>query len=455
MRAPGLPTTTDVEALAADCLSRALAGGAAGADVVFSAGSGASLSLRDGEVEESVRGISCGVGLRTILSDGRQGVAFVNGFEASMLSCLVPWSLANARVGTADEAVGLYEGSLEEDPSLEMEDPRVLEISPADRRAWALEMTDRARSEDPRVVSVRAASWGDEWGAGFYASSTGASGWRWGTSAGCGVSVVLQEGESFEMGGAGDHACFLSDLSPGATAREGVRRTALSLGGTPVPTGRYPLVLDPESAAALVGEIAELFLASNVQKEKSLLRGRLGESVGGSVLSLVDDGRLPRRDGSSPFDGEGVPTGRTLLLDRGRVNAFLYDLATARREGVRSTGNAVRGISSVPDVGTTNIFLLPGDEDPQTIWHRSGTALLVTEFMGLHTIDPVSGEFSLGAKGAVLRDGHPAEPFAGVTVAGNLTDLLRNIVAVGKDLRFFGSIGGCTLLVDAMAVAGR
>ncbi len=455
MRSPGLPRAADVEALAADFLARAVAEGAAGADVVFSAGSGTSLVLRDGEVEESSRGISCSVGLRTILADGRQGVAFVNGFDRAMVSCLVPWSLANARVGTADAAVGLYEGPLAVDDTLEMEDPQILAISPAHRRTWAQEITDRARSEDPRVVSVRAASWSDGWGELFYASSAGLAGWRRGTTAGCGVSVVLQEGDSFEMGGAGDHACFLSDLSPEKTAREGVRRTALSLGGDPVPTGRYPLVLDPESATSLVEEIAELFLASNVQKGKSLFRGRLGEAVGGTVLSLADDGRLPRRDGSSPFDGEGVPTGRTLLLDRGRVNAFLYDLTTARREGVRSTGNAVRGISSVPDVGTTNIFLLPGDEDPQAIWHRSGTALLVTEFMGLHTMDPVSGEFSLGAKGAVLRDGHPAEPFAGVTVAGNLTDLLRSIVAVGRDLRFFGSTGGCTLLVDAMAVAGR
>ena len=455
MRSASLPRAPEVESWAADCLAQAVAQGATQADLLFTAGAGTSLVLRDGEEEERSRGVSCGVGLRTILGDGRQGVAFINGFDPAMRSCLVPWSLANARDSTADEAVGLYEGPLGACDALEMEDPTLEALSPADRFARAAEITDRARGEDPRVVSVRAASWYDGWGKLFYASSAGLFGWQRSTSVGCALSVVLQEGDAFEMGGAGEHARFVADLSLEKMAREGVRRTALSLGGEPVPTGYYPLVLDPESAASLVDEVAELFLGSNVQKGKSLFRGRLGEEVGEAVLSLVDDGRLPRRDGSAPFDGEGFPTGRTLLLDRGRVNAFLYDLATARREGGRSTGNAVRGISSAPDVGASNVFILPGNEAPEAIRRQRDPALLVTEFMGLHTLDPVSGEFSLGAKGVVLRSGLPAEPFAGVTVAGNLTDLLRGIVAVGNDLRFFGSTGGCTLLVDRVAVAGR
>lgn len=444
----------DIEGAAAWLLDEACRRGAAEADFLWSWGVRNLFSLCDGEPEEDRVGTSCGLGLRTLDGAGRQGVAFVNSLERSRLSLLLDWSLHNCRQAEVLEGLGLYGGPSPSEVDLGLEDPSIYDVSPSDRLQFCRLMGEAACEADGRVRSIRSASWDDGWGEGFYASTTGRAIWHRATFAACGVAVVLEEGDEVEMGGSGGEARGLSGLDPAFHGREAVGKTALVLGGRPLPTGRYSLVLDPEVTADIVDALGELFLASNIRRNCSLLRGRLGETIGSPALSLVDDGRLPGRMGSSLVDGEGVPTGRTTLLDRGRVASFLYDLRHARLSGRSSTGNAARGVGTLPDVGTNNLFLLPGSERPQDLLRSAEGGLFVTELLGLHTLDTVSGEFSLGIKGAVLRDGIPCEPVAGVTVAGNLLELLAQVEALGSDLRFFGSSGGCTLVIRDVAVAG-
>ena len=444
----------DIEGAAAWLLDEARRRGAAEADFLWSWGVRNLFSLCDGEPEEDRMGSSCGLGLRTLDGAGRQGVAFVNSLDRSRLSHLLDWSLHNCRQAEVLEGLGLYRGDPVADVDLELEDPSLYDVSPVDRLRFCRDMDEAAREADSRVLSVRSASWDDGWGEGFYASTEGLSSWHRATFAACGVAVVLEEGEATEMGASGGESRSLSGLSQAFFAREAVQKTALVLGGSPLPTGRYTLVLDPEVTADIVDALGELFLASNIRRNSSLLRGRLGEVIGSTCLTLVDDGRLPGRMGSSLVDGEGVATRRTTLLDEGRVASFLYDLRHARLEGCPSTGNAARGVGTLPDVGTNNLFLLPGSRRPEGLLRAAEGGLYVTELMGLHTLDTISGEFSLGIKGALLRDGRPSEPVAGVTVAGTLLDLLARVEALGDDLRFFGSSGGCTLVIDNVAVAG-
>jgi PmbA protein len=426
-----------------------------GADVFYVAGVGSSLSLRDGEIEEDSSGLSCGIGLRSLLSDGRQGVAFVNGLDRRMMESLAEWSVHNARTSVADPHVGLSDLPDRCDaPNLDVEDEAVYALKREDRLREAHRLHAMVAEKDPRIVSVRSAFWHDGWGESFYANTNGSHLWHRGTGVGCGVTLVMQDGEDMEMGGSGEELRFLEDLRSETVAALAVEHTARTLGGRPVPTGKYTLVLSREVTAALLDELGELFLASNVQKGRSLLKGKMGSVMAPPCLSIVDDGRLPRQLGTAPFDGEGMPTGRTLLLDRGRVAAFLYDLRSARIDGARSTGNGTRGISSVPDVGATNLFLLPGAASLESLLRDARQGLYVTELLGLHTVDTVSGEFSLGAKGVVIREGSLAEPFAGVTMAGNLLEFLERIVAVGEDLKFFGSTGACSLVVRDVSVAG-
>lgn len=447
----------EIESAVSWLLDASLKAGAFEADVLCNRGIRNVVSLRDGEPEEDHLSYSRGVGLRIIDAEGRQGVAYVNSIEKDRLESLVRWSMHNCSEARPDPAVGLNRAPAapeKEQEDLMLYDPRVLEISHAEREQRCREMTEIARAADPRVLSVRHAAWDDGWGETLYASSRGQTYWHAGTLVSCGLSVVMQDGEVMEMGGESDSVRSLSGLDHSRVARQAVERTGLVLGGEPPATGIYSLLLTPEVTSDLLEIIGELFLFSNIHKGHSLLKGMEGQRIGSPLMTLIDDGRVPGALGSSLFDGEGVPTQRVCLLEKGCVSHFLFDLRHARIRGCESTGSAVRGVGTLPDVGTSNLFLLPGETPGADLFRKTEGGIFVTELLGLHTVDPVTGEFSLGLKGARIRGGETAEPIAGATVAGRLLELLERVAAVGDDLQFFGDVGGCSLVVHEMATAG-
>jgi PmbA protein len=428
-----------------------------GADVVYFSSESHSLSLLDGEPEENVSGVSGGISLRVIGKDGRQGVAYGNNFSKRSLENMIGWSLENLRSSEPEKDITLFSGPTNADDSaLELFDDSVAgSITQEKRMKACLEMTDAARSRDSRVASVRSASWGDGFAESLYASSAGVSGWKRSTSVSCGAAVVMQDGDSLEMGAYGNGESHLADIKYHEYATLAVDKTASLLGGKPLRTGKYTLLLPPEISAALADEIGDLFCSSVVHKGHSLMKGKLGVQIAGSAVTLTDDARLPRRAGSAVFDGEGVPTGKTILIDSGVASNYLYNLQYAAKDGVASTGSASRGLGGLPDVGTSNLVLSPGPYSVDFLRKGVDSGFLVLELMGLHTLNPVSGDFSLGAKGVRLRGGLPGEPVAGVTISGNLIDILKKVTAVGSDLKFFGSVGAPSIVVEDVVVAGN
>lgn len=449
-----LPRKAEIEAAAEWMLSLAKKRGAWGADLLYSFSKTATLDLRDGRPEECSSGHSGGIGVRTIAEDGRQGVAFSSREDRASLDELVSWSLDNCTNSEPEDGISLYPGPLEQDESLDQFDEIVaLGIAPHARMDRCEEMT-RIAGADPRVVSVRSASWSDGYGCSYYASTEGVAGWKRATFASGGAAVVLRDGDRLELGAYGKDARFASDVDYARYARMAVERTGAILGGKSLPTGRYSLILPPEAASSLIYEIGELFSASEVHRGRSLMKGRLGQKVAASVLTLVDDARVPRAMGSEAFDGEGVPTGQTTLIDKGIAHSYLYNMQYAKKDGVTSTGNASRSAGGLPDVGTSNLMLLPGKESPESLAALVSDALFVVELMGLHTIDPISGDFSLGAKGVYMKNGVEHGPVSGVTIAGNLSGLLERVAAVGNDSEFFGTVAAPTLIVEDMPLAG-
>ena len=197
------------------------------------------------------------------------------------------------------------------------------------------------------------------------------------------------------------------------------------------------------------------FLADNVQKGKSILAGRVGEKIMAENITVVDDGLYPGGLVSSPADAEGVPSQKTILVSEGRLVSFLYDYSRARLDGVASTGNASRGgAASPPGIGPTNLYLAPGAKSPRELADRMGEGLLVTEVMGVHTADPISGDFSLGVSGVWLRAGQPDHPVKGMALAGNIFKMFDQAAEVGSDLRFFGSTGAPSLLIHELTLSG-
>ena len=448
-------SAAEVEALSSWALDEALKMGASDADILYAEGAGSGLSLNDGEVEECVSGRTAGIGIRTIMTEGRQGIAYGSRLDRGSVKDLVAWSISNCRNAEPEEGIFLYKGELVTDPALVLEDARIAQITPKERMELCAEMTAIAKSADSRIISVRSAAWHDGWGASFYCTTSGLAGWERGSSASCGVTVLAQDGSSTEMGGYGVESRRFDELNIAETASEASRRTLLSLGATLMKTGTYTVVIEPETASSLVDIIGDLFCAPEIHKGRSLMKGRLGTAVASSCITLVDDGRIPWKAGTGCWDSEGVPTGRTVIIKNGEASSYLYNLQYAWKDGVESTGNACRGMSSLPDVGTSNLVLEAGTESPMSLIANVKKGLYVTEFMGLHTVDPISGDFSIGAKGLMIENGVITKPVSGVTIASNLMDFIKSIAAVGSDLKFFGSVAAPTLVVENVVIAGE
>jgi PmbA protein len=230
------------------------------------------------------------------------------------------------------------------------------------------------------------------------------------------------------------------------------------LGATKPGTSKVPVVLDPFAASNFLGVLAGALNAENVLKGRSLFASMVGEQVGAEPFTLVDDGRNLAGPAASPFDGEGVPSGRTELFTAGTLNGFLHDTYTAARagDGQRSTGNARRGgYKSAPGVGTSNFYVESGPVSFDELLRRADGGVLIQDVSGVHSgANPISGEFSVGATGLRISAGALGEPLREMTIASTLPEMLRGVAAVGDDLRFFSSVGTPSILIAEMTLAG-
>ncbi len=415
-----------------------------------------SVTAFQGEVERLASASTSGVGVR-VVKDGRLGYAYTADLSDSGLRECLAEARANLDVSGEDPGNVLPDAGAYE--ALEgLFDTRLADTDPERKVALALDLEARTKAADPKVTQVESARYGDVVGEAAVASSLGVSGSFAVTHAWCvSVAIATEDGDS-QIGYAVDAARALDDLNPGPVAREAADRAVRMLGATKPPTRTIPVVFDRMVAPSLLGVLLAGLSAEEVQKGRSLFATRIGEQVGATGLRLVDDGRLVAGPGAAPFDGEGVPTGRTVLIDGGVLRRFLHNTATAARDGqAASTGNARRGsFKSTPGVSAHNLFLEPGDLDQPGLLSRAGEGLLVQEVSGVHSgANPITGDFSVGVSGLLFRDGQLAEPIREATVAAHLLDILKGIDAVGSDLRFTtGSIGGSSLLIGQMTVAG-
>jgi PmbA protein len=425
-------------------------------------GIGTSVTVFDGEVETLTSSESRGVGVRVIV-EGRLGFASTSDVSDEGLTYALEEARSNAAYGTADVGNVLPlprdTSGLEPLPSLVAEG--FDEVPTARKVAMAIELERLTRAADARVTGVAAAVYGDGLSRGAVASTTGISAAYSRTDAYAYVSAMARAGDETQTGLGLSMGRGAGDLDLDAAAREGALRSTRLLGATKPKTAGVPVVFDPIVTATFLGVLADAFSADSVQKGRSLLADKLGELVAGKGLSVIDDGRLPEGPGSAPFDDEGVPTGRTVLVDHGELRGWLHNTETAARSGdpSRSTGNASRsGHTSTPGVAATNLYLA-GDEMPVgEILRKAGTGLYVQDVTGVHSgVNPVSGEFSVGATGLWIRDGELAEPVRELTVSSTILEMLKAVVALGDDRRFLpfgGSLAGATLLIEGMTVAG-
>jgi PmbA protein len=242
--------------------------------------------------------------------------------------------------------------------------------------------------------------------------------------------------------------------SPELVGRKAAVRTLRRLGARKVPTRRVPVVFDPMVSRSLIDHVFDAVNGDAIYRHASFLAGKLGDQIAGENITIIDDGTMVGGFGSSPFDGEGVPTRRTVVVERGVLKSYLLNTYTARKLKLQTTGNAARGLTGNPGIGCGNFYLQPGGKAPKEIIADISSGLYVTEFLGFG-VNLVTGDFSRGASGLWIENGELTFPVEEITVAGNLTDMFRNISMIGSDLEFRSSIAAPTMRIEGMMVAGE
>jgi PmbA protein len=322
----------------------------------------------------------------------------------------------------------------------------------------ALEVERAARAREG-VTQVENAVYSDAQGSvalansrGFAASYSATQAWAY-ASAFAGEGADLMTGLGVGMGR--DPAA----LDAEAIGAEAAGRALALVGARQPESRRCPVVLDAFVAASFIGFIGSMLSADAVQRGRSLFAGREGDEVADPALRLADDGTDPEGPSSAPFDGEGTPTGRTRLIENGRLLSFLYDCRTARKDARSTTGNASRGsYRTPPSVGTTNLIIEPGPLDLAGLMEEAGEGLYVTDVAGLHSgVNPVSGTFSVGASGRLIEGGELTQPVRELTIASDLVSMLTAVRAVGSEARwvpFGGSVKAPPILIGEMSISG-
>lgn len=414
------------------------------------------VEVRDAEVEGLTYAASRGLGVR-VVAGGRLGYAWASDPGPEEVLEVVARARENAAVATPDEH-NVLPG-----PSPVAPMPELFRAAqagmPTERKvALALDLERATVGLDPKVRRVERAEVGDAVSRVAISSTTGILAAYERTDCWCAAVALAEEGEETQTGFSFRIGRELDELGWEEVGREAASRAARMLGAVKPPTARLPVILDPFAGSSFLGVLAGALSAESVLKGRSLFAGLVGERVASEPFVLVDDGRLLAGPAVAPFDDEGVPTSRTELVTGGVLRGFLHDTYTAHRAGTVSTGNARRaGYRSTPAVGATNLHLLPGPEPPERLLVRAEGGVLIQDVSGVHSgANPVSGEFSVGATGLRIgKGGELAEPLREMTVASTLPEILRAVVAVADDLRFFASVGIPTVLVGEMTLGGR
>jgi len=414
-----------------------------------------------GEVETLQESGSRGLGLR-VFHGKRSATASTSDLTADGIRQLIEGAMALVKVTEEDPFTGLPEaaefGSLTEDLHLYYDD--VYSLDGKQRIEWARRAEAAALGADPRITNSDGGSFDAATGRMVLANSRGfVGGYRTSYAGVSAAPLAMDTNGQMQRDGWWSSARSFAHLeSPEAVGQEAARRTLRRLGARRVATQRVPIVFAPEVARSLIGSIFEAASGDAIWRSASFLAGKLGESIGAANINIVDDhtmllGTGAGGYGTSPFDGEGLRSQRTVVVENGELRNYLLNTYTARKLGMKSTHNASRGLAGTPGVGCGNLYLEPGAQTPEEIIAEIPAGFFVTSLMGFGT-NIVTGDYSRGATGLWIENGQLTHAVEEVTVAGNLGEMLKNVAAIGNDLVFRGAIASPTLRIDGMTVAG-
>lgn len=447
----------DVAAMTVEIARKA---GADDVEVLVSDGSELTAKVRMGSPELVQEAQSHALGLR-LQRGGRRAVTFTSDLRREALEALCAETVALAELAEPDDAAAPPDPSLlaTQIPELDLYDSDVGKVE----AAWALEQALQgeraAQGHDPRITNSEGATWSRVIGATAFATSGGFVGGYRGSYASLVVSPLCDDptdpsAPKKRRGFWWTASRFLNELEPAdVIGREAARRTVATIGSRKVETQECPIIFDPEVARALVGTIFSVSNGAAFWRKSTYMADREGQLIASPLVTLVDDPLIPRAPGSKPFDGDGLPTRKNIVVDKGVLTTVLCDVYSARKLGRSSTGSAGRGIGGNPGPTTTNLILQAGTQTPEELIKGVSRGLYVTQMMGFG-FNPVTGDFSRGAVGFWIENGELTFPVSEITIAANFDDILKRIDGLGNDLSMRSSTASPTIRVSHMMVAG-
>jgi PmbA protein len=450
-------SSTDLREIAQDIVSRAMKSGATAAECVVREGDEFSTLVRLGQVETLKESGSKSIGVRVFFGQ-RAASTYSSDFSNAGLDRMLKSALELAKITSEDpfggipapEQLGQLTGSLD----LYHED--VYSLPGADRIDYARRAEKSALDTDPRIKNSEGGSFDAATGHKILANSHGFVGEykRSYCSVAC-VPIAQTDDGAMQRDYWYSVARTLKKLdAPEKVGKIAAERTLRRLGAKKVKTAKVPVVLDPMVSTSILEHIFEGINGDSVYRGASFLAGKLGEKIAGDNVTVIDDGTIPGGFGTSPFDGEGIPTRRTVVIENGVLKSYFLNTYTAKKLGLQTTANASRGLAGTPGIGPGNYFLQPGTKTPKELIGGIKEGLYVTEFLG-QGVNLVTGDYSRGASGLWIQNGELTFPVEEITVAGNLKELFFNIGEIASDLEFRGAVAAPTVRIEGLTVGGE
>jgi PmbA protein len=424
-------------------------------EIFISKSEGVDVEVRDQAVERVKNTQAAGYGLRLVV-DKRMAFVSSSDMRDGSLETAVAKAVDLARHSTADDS-NVFSPPSGEEVSVETFDESFDSVSIDQKVNLLKDIETLCFAFDPIISKMEDLGYTDRKTETVIANTEGLLSKRSSTYFQVGVGVVAEKGDEVENGGEGMQTRFFDRIdAPSEMASTACEKALSRLGAKAVSTQSVPVIFDRNAAYAVLVHFFNMINGERIANGTSMLKDRIGEKIGSDLVTVIDDPTLSGLPGSRPFDDEGTPSRRNVILDGGVLKGFLFDVASASKTGAKSTGNASRGgFRGLPGVASTNFYLAKGDLAPEEIVKQTALGLHVTSLAGWWTgINPTTGDFSSGAKGFWIENGKAVHPVKNVTVASNLMSMLAGVNAVGTDLLHrYGTVGP-TFRIDEMKVGG-
>ncbi|MCE5312651.1 MAG: TldD/PmbA family protein [Nitrospiraceae bacterium] len=428
--------------------------GADEAEVFAKRAKSLNIEVKDGKIDALESSVTSGYGLR-VIKNRRIGFSYSSGI--SDLAETAKRAVEAAAFTEQDDANCLPDASLPSDVNIY--DPAVASISEDAAIEAAISIELSARQHDKRITKIRKAAAGFSSSRTLIVNSRGIEAEFESTGCSAYITAIAESDSESQMAWDYQGSRFLHDINFSMVGKQAAIKAVQLLKARKIQSLKGFVLLDSAVAADFLEILASALSAEAVQKHRSLLEGKTGELVTDQKINIIDNGLIDGKLGSRPVDDEGVPVTRKYVIEEGVLNGFFHNSRSAKKDNTQSTGNAARGgFSAIPSIGPTNMYLEPTTDEYRRSFDRLvkvvGKGMYVTETMGMHTANPVTGDFSVGASGLWIENGEIAYPAREAMISGNILTLFRNIVMVGDDIRFYGNIGSPSLLIDEIDITG-